>query len=79
MNDTALIQFKGLMAHYLKPHTRSLKELAKYQKLFKESKLPDNSAHPYSEEGWLHFPFMWRNFHIYKKPLSGSLFLVTSA
>jgi hypothetical protein len=29
--------------------------------------------------GWQHFPFMWRDFHIYKKPLSGNLFLVKSA
>jgi hypothetical protein len=50
MTDTDLIRLKWLMEHYLKPYTRSHKELAKYRKLFTGGKLPDNSAYPSSEE-----------------------------
>jgi hypothetical protein len=29
--------------------------------------------------GWMKFPYMWRNYYMYKKPRTGRLFLVKSA
>lgn len=33
----------------------------------------------FKDHGWMHMPFMWRDFHVYKKPLYGGLFLVKGA